>query len=177
MCLHWTLLPLKSQIWDYIRRWSFSGLTFSVVYSTSNVTGVAEAAVAQRLPQRVRAKERGKKGKYTDGVIRPHIAGEKNRRKWNRTCHISVCKPVNLMTRTAGKSLQGIPKWHQYSSVIALLTFPLPSSTQLTRPREEANQSVSADGAKAAINKVSLLFTFCPEKHPGDRRAFSTLEG
>lgn len=174
MCLHWTLLPLKSQIWDYIKRWSFSGFTFSVVYSTSNVTGVAEAAVAQRLPLRVRAKERKERKIHRWSDKATHGRG-KNHRKWNRTCHISVCKPVNLMTRTAGKSLQGIPKWHQYSSVIALLTFPLPSSTRLTRLREEANQSVSADGAKAAINKVSSLFTFRPEKHPGDRRA--TLGG
>lgn len=61
MCLRWTLLPLKSQIWDYIKRWSFSGLTFSVVYSTSNVTSVAEAAVARRLPWSVQA--RGKERK------------------------------------------------------------------------------------------------------------------
>lgn len=108
----------------------------------------------------------GKKGKYTDGVIRPHrVRGGETCRKWNRTCHMSVCKPVNLMTRTAGKSLLGIPKWHQYSSVITLLTFLLPSSTWLPRQREEANQSVNADGAKAAINKVSLLFTFWPENH------------
>lgn len=133
MCLHWTLLPLKSQIWDYIKRRSSSGLTFSVVYSTSNVTGAAEAAVAQRLPWSVWAKGKERKihrwsDKATQGRKKPH-------RKWNRTCHMSVCKPVNLMTRTAGKSLLGIPKWHQYSSVITLLTFPLPSSTRLPRQR------------------------------------------
>lgn len=77
MCLRWTLLPLKSQVWDYIKRRSFSGLTFSVVYLTSNVTGVAETAVAQRLLWSVWA--RGKERKYTDRMIRPHgVAKKKN---------------------------------------------------------------------------------------------------
>lgn len=91
---------------------------------------------------------------------------KKNQRKWNRTRHMSVCKPVNLMTRTAGKSLRGI------------LTSPFPSPPPRGSQDREANQFVNIDGAKATINKVSVLFTFCPENHLGDRRVlFLSLKG
>lgn len=66
--------------------------------------------------------------------------------------------------------------WSSFS-VITLLTFPLLSSPQLTRRREGGTQSVNADSAEAAINKVSLLFIACPEHRPEDRRAFYRLKG
>lgn len=48
----------------------------------------------------------------------------------------------------------------------------LPFSSQ-----DGETQSVNADSAGAAINKLSLLFIARPEHHPEDRRAFYHLKG
>lgn len=60
------------------------------------------------------------------------------------------------------------------------LSSPFLSSCQLTRQREGGTQSVNADSAGAAINKVSLLFIACSEHHPRDpqdKGAFYRLKG
>lgn len=120
-----------------------------------------------------------KKGNTQMGQIdRPHGAAEKKQGKRNRTCH--MCLFVNqwiwwqaLLGNLFREFLNGI----NIEQPGALLTFPFLSSPQLTRQREGGTQSVNADSARAAINKVSLLFTACPEHHPEDRRAFYHLKG
>lgn len=60
------------------------------------------------------------------------------------------------------------------------LSSPFLSSPPLSSQDREGGggtQSVNADSARAAINKVSLLFIACPEHHPEDRRAFYRLKG
>lgn len=42
------------------------------------------------------------------------------------------------------------------------LSSPFPSPPPRGSQDREANQFVNVDGAKAAINKVSVPFTFCP---------------
>lgn len=57
------------------------------------------------------------------------------------------------------------------------LSSPFLSSPPLSSQEGGGTQSVNADSARAAINKVSLLFIACPEHHPEDRRAFYRLKG
>lgn len=64
-------------------------------------------------------------------------------------------------------------------SAVLSLSSPFLFSTPLSSQDREkgGTQSVNADSARAAINKVSLLFIACPEHHPEDRRAFCRLKG
>lgn len=102
---------------------------------------------------------------------------KKMRQRKNNLSQASICKPVNPMTGcweiSVGNSLMAsiwssrvLPRYHSPH---------LPFSSQDGERR--GIQSVDADSAGAAINKLSLLFIARPEHHPEDRRASYHLKG
>lgn len=114
----------------------------------------------------------GKRGKYTDRMIRPHRVGGKK----IRGTFLFVNQWIwwqGLLGNLCREFLNGI------NIPMLSLSSPFPSPPPRGSQDREANQFVSVDGAKAAINKVSVLFTFCSENHLGDRQVlfFLSLKG
>lgn len=102
----------------------------------------------------------GDRGKYTDRVIRPHRVGGGIR---GIGIELVTCLYVNqwiwwqgLLGKLCREFLNGI------NIPVLSLSSPFPSPPPRGSQDREANQFVNVDGAKAAINKVSVPFTFCP---------------